>query len=128
MLLPLLKPRVARLGDLNAAADPTGRRAVVGRFDFHPPVQMHNALAVLVVAEGLQWGTAAVPDALLRTSLQPGVSSCVDARVGPAFFPAVEIRLRFLDALETEALQRCSFRITAGFHFALPVRPARGRA
>jgi hypothetical protein len=34
------------------APDPAGRRAVVGGFDFDAAVQMQNAFAVLVVAEG----------------------------------------------------------------------------
>ena len=37
--------------DLNAAADPARRRAIVSGLDFDTAIQMHGALAVLVIAE-----------------------------------------------------------------------------
>jgi len=40
--------------DSNPPADPTRRRAIVGSLDLDTAVQMNGALAVLVVAEGLQ--------------------------------------------------------------------------
>ena len=47
----------------------------------------------------------------------------MDARVGPALFPAVQVALRFLQAFEANPFQRCLFRMTdTRFHFALPVR------
>ena len=52
---------------LDAPADPARRRAVVGRFDFDAAVQMHRALAVLVVAEGLDGQRQQRPAALRRT-------------------------------------------------------------
>ena len=39
---------------LNAPADPARRRAVVSGFDFDAAIQMHGALAVLVIAERLE--------------------------------------------------------------------------
>jgi len=38
--------------DLHPPPDPAGRRALVSRVHFHAAVQMHGALAVLVIAEG----------------------------------------------------------------------------
>jgi len=35
----------------NTPADPAGRRSVIGGFDFHTTVQMHRALAALVITE-----------------------------------------------------------------------------
>ncbi len=47
----------------------------------------------------------------------------VDARVGPALFPAIKVGLGFLQTLEAQAFQRCSLRMTdAGFDFAFAVR------
>ena len=39
---------------MDQASDPAWRQAVVGRFDFDATVQMHYALAMLVVAERFQ--------------------------------------------------------------------------
>ena len=36
------------------SSDPSGRKAVVGRFDFHTAVEMNDAFSVLVVAEGFE--------------------------------------------------------------------------
>ena len=47
----------------------------------------------------------------------------VDARVGPAFFPSVQIGLGFFQTLEAQAFQRCSLRMTnAGFDLAFAIR------
>ena len=47
----------------------------------------------------------------------------MDARVGPMRFPVVEISLGFLQALEAQAFQGRSLRVTnAGFNFSLAVR------
>jgi hypothetical protein len=39
---------------LHLAADPAWRRAVVGGIDLHGAIQMHRALAILIVAERLE--------------------------------------------------------------------------
>ncbi len=53
----------------------------------------------------------------------------VDARVGPALLPVIEMSLGFFQSLEAQAFQRCSLRVTdAGFDFAFAVgilNPAR---
>ena len=47
----------------------------------------------------------------------------VNARIGPALFPAVEIGLRFLQTLEAQTLQRRFLRVAnAGFDFAFAIR------
>ena len=49
----------------------------------------------------------------------------MDAGVGPARLPAVEIRLRRLERLEAQPLQRRLLRVAdAGFDLALPIRIA----
>ena len=81
-------------------SDPARRRTIISSFDFDATIEMNRAFAVLVVAERLQ-----------RQSLQVGLffgehrchlslSPAVDARVGPALFPVVQIRLRLFQALE----------------------------
>ena len=40
---------------LDHTADPAGRKAVVGGFDFHAAIQMHYTLAVLVITKWFEW-------------------------------------------------------------------------
>jgi hypothetical protein len=86
--------------------DPARRRSIVSRINLDATIDMHRALAILVVAERLQ-----------RQRLQEGLlfgehrrylplGPAVDARVGPALFPVVEIGLCFFQALELLASQR----------------------
>ena len=50
------------------------------------------------------------------------LGGAVDARVGPALLPVIEVGLSFCQSLEAQALQRCSLRMTdAGFNFAFAV-------
>jgi hypothetical protein len=70
--------------------DPGGRRAVVSGFDFNAAIQMHDALAVLVIAKGFdrQWKQARF---LLREHGRDlAFGGAVDAGVSPALFPAVQ--------------------------------------
>jgi hypothetical protein len=49
----------------------------------------------------------------------------VNARVGPACFPVVQVGLSFLKALEAQPFQRCILGMTdASFHLALAIRIA----
>ena len=102
--------------------DPARRRSVVSRFNFDAAIQMHRALAILVVAERLQ-----------RQRLQKGLlfgehrrhlplGAAVDALVGPALFPVVQIRLRLFQALELLALQwRLLRMVDATFDFSFSI-------
>ena len=46
----------------------------------------------------------------------------MNAPVSPAFFPAVEMRLRFFQALEAHPFERRSLRVAdAGLHFPFPI-------
>src|ERR1700691_4322809 len=105
--------------------DPARRRTIISSFHFDTAIQMNRALAILVVAERLQ-----------RQRLQVGLlfgehrrylplGPAVDARVGPAFFPVVQIRLRLFQALELLALQRRHLRIVdAALNFSFSIRIA----
>ena len=83
---------------------------------------MHDALTVLVVTERFE-----------RQRLQEGLlfgehrydlafGRAVDARVGPALFPVIEMSLGFFQSLEAQAFQRCFLRVTdARFDFAFAI-------
>src|SRR5437667_8191538 len=46
----------------------------------------------------------------------------MDARVGPALFPAVQIGLRFLETLKALPLERCFLRVAdPGLHFSFSI-------
>ena len=46
----------------------------------------------------------------------------MNAGVGPALFPAIQIRLRFFQALEAHSFERCSFGVTdSGLHFPFAI-------
>src|SRR5580700_6448756 len=90
---------------MHLTSDPARRRTVVSSFNFDATIQVHRALAILVVAERLQ-----------RQSLQEGLlfrehrrhlplGAAMDALVGPVLLPVIEVRLRLFQALELLALQ-----------------------
>ena len=84
---------------------------------------MHDAFAVLVIAKRLQrqWQQRGLFFGKHGGDLPFG--GAVDARVGPALFPVIEVGLGFFQTLEAQAFQRGSLRITdAGFDFAFAVR------
>jgi len=105
---------------LHAAADPQRRGAVVSGLDFDAAVQVHGALAVLVVAEWFQ-----------RQRLQGGLlfgkhgrylplGRAVNPRVGPALLPVIQISLCLLQAFETLSLEWCSLGVSdSGLDFPL---------
>jgi hypothetical protein len=70
---------------------------------------MNRALAVLVVAERLQRQRLQVRLLFGEHRRDLSLGPAVDARVGPALFPVVQIRLRFFQTFELLALQRTSF-------------------
>jgi hypothetical protein len=82
------------------APDPAGRRAVVGGFDFDAAVQMHDAFAVLVIAEGFDRQGQQERLFFRKHGGNLAFGGAMDARVSPALFPAIEISLSFFQALE----------------------------
>src|ERR1051326_6561533 len=84
---------------LDAPSDPARRRAVVGRVDLHAAIQMHCALAVLVITEGLQrqWQKRRPLFGKHRRYLSLG--GAVNARVGPPFFPVIQVALSLLQEI-----------------------------
>src|SRR5205823_2554629 len=102
----------------HALADPAGRRAVVRRLDFDTAIEMDRALAVPVIAKRFERERAERRLLLGKHDGDLPLRRAVDARVGPSRLPAIQIRLRLLERLETEAAQRCLLRVPdAGFDF-----------
>ena len=107
---------------VDAATDPAGRRRVVGRGDLDAAVQMHGAAAVLVVAERLEGQRAERRTLLGKHGGDLALGRAVDAGVGPAPLPAVQVRLAVVEVLESEAAQRRLLGVAdAGFDFAFPI-------
>ena len=99
-----------------------GGSAVVGGLDFDASVQMHDAFAVLVIAERFdrQWQQERFFFGKHRGHLPFG--GAVNAGVGPARFPVIEIGLSLFQAFEALSLQRCLLRVAdTGFDFAFAI-------
>ena len=93
---------------LHAPADPARRRAVVSGLDLHAAVQMHRALAVLVIAERLDGQRQQRGPLFGEHRRDLPLGRAVDARVGPALFPVIQVGLRLLEAFEAHALSAAS--------------------
>ena len=89
---------------LDAPADPARRRAVVGRFDFHAAIQMHRALAVLVVAERLHGQRLQRRPLFGEHGGDLPLGGAVDARVGPARLPSGPGRSELPPGFRSEVL------------------------
>ena len=92
--------------DMHLLADPAGWCAVVGAVDLDAAVQVHRALAVAVVAKRFERQRAQLGLLLGKHERHLTLGGAVDARVRPAFFPAIQIGLRLLQALEAQSLER----------------------
>ena len=104
--------------DLNMAADPARRRAVVGGLDFDAAIQVHGALAVLVIAERFDRQRKQRWTLFSEHRCDLPLGSSMNARVGPVRFPAIQIDLRIFQALEAQPFERRLLRMTdAGFDF-----------
>ena len=83
---------------------------------------MDRALAEAVVAKRFERQRPERRPLLGKHRGDLALRRAVDARVGPARFPAIEVRLRRLERLEAQALQRRLLRVAdAGFDFAFAI-------
>ena len=80
--------------DRDVAADPARRRGVVGVLDLDAAVEMDGAGAELVVAKRLDRQRPQGRPLLGEHGGDLALGGAVDARVGPAGLPAVEVGLR----------------------------------
>ena len=115
--------------DPHHPADPARRHAVVGGFDLDTPVEVNGSLAVLVIAKGLQRQRLEERFLFGEHGRDLPLRGAVNTRVGPTFFPVIEVCLRNFQAVEALTFQRRLLGMAdAGFHLAFPVRipnPAR---
>ena len=108
--------------DVDAAADPARRCGVVGRGDLDAAVEMHGALAVLVVAKRFERQSHERRALFGKHGGDLALGGAVDAGVSPAPLPAVQIRLGVVEALEAQTVQRGFLRVAdAGLDLALAV-------
>jgi hypothetical protein len=109
--------------------DPFRRQAVIGGLHFHATVQMHHPFSVLVIAERFQREWQQVRFFFGEHGRHLSFRRAMDARVRPALLPAVQIRLRFLQALEPHPFERRFLGVAdSGLYFPFAIRipdPAR---
>ena len=107
---------------VDALADPAGRRRVVRGLDFDAAIEMHGAHAEAVVAKRLDGQRLQRGLLLGKHGGDLTLGRAVDPRVGPVRLPAIEIRLRLLEALEALPVQRRLLRVAdARFDLALAI-------
>ena len=86
---------------------------------------MDRAVAEAVVAKRFDGQRAERRPFLRKHHGDLALRRAVDARIGPVRLPAVQVRLRRLERLEAQALQRRLLRVAdAGFDFPFAVRIA----
>src|SRR6266511_1008763 len=115
-LAPVLPQERARRGmeeadvqavplDRQGLPDPAGRWGVVGILDLDAAVEMDRAEAELVVAERLHRQRPERRPLLGEHGRDLALGGAMDAGVGPAGVPAVEVGLRLGERLEAQALE-----------------------
>ena len=101
---------------LDPLADPAGRRAVVRGFDFDAAIEVHRAFAVAVIPKRFERERTERGLLLGKHHGDLPLRRAVDARVRPARFPAIQIRLRLVETLEAQSFERRLLRMAdAGF-------------
>src|SRR5690242_3314948 len=97
---------------LNAATDSAWRCTVVGGLDVDAAIQVHRTFSVLVIAERFdrQWKQRRPLFSEHDRNLP--LSGPMNARIGPARLPAIQIGLRLFQALEALAFERRFLRMT----------------
>src|SRR2546425_723125 len=97
--------------DQEFGPDAARRDAVVGLGDLDAAVEVHGAGAEGVVAEGRRRERAKMRTLLGKHRGDLALGRAVDARVGPAGIPVIEVGLGVLQALEAQALERRALRV-----------------
>src|SRR6266571_1654572 len=92
--------------DRHVLAEPTRGRGVVGVLDLDAAVEMHRARAELVVAKWLDGERQEGGPLLGEHGRDLALGRAVDARIGPADVPPVEVGLGLVEQLEAQALER----------------------
>src|SRR5579885_1884217 len=108
---------------LNMPSDPAWRRAVVGRLDFDAAIQVHGSLAVLVIAERFYRQRKQCGPLFGEHRRDLPLGGSMNAGVGPALLPAVQISLCVFQALEALSFEWSLLCMSdTGLDFAFPIR------
>ncbi len=111
--------------DTDHATDPARWRAVICRLNLDTSIQMHGSFAVLVIAKRFQRQGQQRWFFFGKHGGHLPLGAAVNALISPAFFPAIEVCLCSLKALESLPFQRCLLGMSnAGFHLAFAIRIA----
>src|SRR5262245_18474595 len=81
--------------DRDELSNPAWGNTVIGGFDFDTSIQMHGAFAVLVIAEWLDRQRKQQRFFFGEHRRHLSLRRAVNARVRPAGFPVIQIRLGF---------------------------------
>src|SRR6266536_240357 len=90
------------------APDPARRCAIVGGFDFDAAILMYDSFAVLVIAEGFERERKQRRFLFGKHGGDLPFGGAVDARVGPALLPTIEIGLGFFQKSRSASLSAAS--------------------
>jgi hypothetical protein len=104
--------------DRDELSNPARWNAVIGGFDFDTSIQMHGPFAELVIAEWFDRQRKQQRFFFGEHRRHLSLRRAVNARIGPAGFPVIQIRLGFFKTLEAKAFQR-SFLCVADARFDL---------
>ena len=84
---------------------------------------MYRSLAVLVIAKRFQWQRLERRFLFSEHRGDLTFGGAMNPRIGPAFFPAIQMSLRFFQTLEAEPFQRSFLRMAdARLHLAFSIR------
>src|SRR5215468_11500621 len=108
--------------DVDELSNPAWWNAVIGGFHFDAAIQMHGPFAVLVVTERLQRQWKQERFFLGEHRRHLSLRRAVNARVRPARFPLIQVRLSLFQAFEAHSFQWCFLRVgDTRFHFPFAI-------
>src|SRR5580658_2095280 len=100
------------------ASDPTWGQAVVGEIDFDATVQIHAPLTILVVAKRLEGKRQQGWFFFGKHGGDLSFRGAMNAGIGTACLPTIEIGLGFLQALKAFSLERSLGVADTRFNFS----------
>src|SRR4030095_6396909 len=91
-------------------------------FDFDAAIEVHRAFAVAVIPKWFEWERTERGLLLGKHHSDLPLRRAVDARVRPARFPAIQVRLRFVETFEAQSFERRLLRMAnARFDFSFAI-------
>src|SRR5271166_1531133 len=106
---------------MHFSSDPTRRQAVVGGIDFDATVQIHAPLAMLPISKRFQGKRQQGWFFFGKHGGDLSFCSAMNAGIGAACLPTVQIDLGLLQALKAFALERSLCVADAGFNFSFSI-------